>query len=125
MRRLFLLLILSCFVCCLANARYVRKLREPEFFIPDQDKMHKAEKLPQIKARGQESGDDIPDYKTKYTKYLASINSEKTEEYQELIKDLSKMESGEIFEVVEQNPVDIVTQEQKDFYLLTEKSKND
>ena len=31
------------------SAQYVRKLKEPEFFIPEGDKMHKQEILPQIK----------------------------------------------------------------------------
>ena len=32
----------------LADARYVRKVREPNFFIPKADRMHKPEKLPKL-----------------------------------------------------------------------------
>lgn len=37
----------------LTNAQYVRKVKEPDFFIPDQFKMHKAEKIPQRKIKQQ------------------------------------------------------------------------
>lgn len=113
-----------------ANARYVRKLREPDFFIPEQDRMHKPEKLPEINFlvnndRKMENFTKIPDYKLKYSEYLADMNAfaknKILPENQKLNNDLAAMENGSVFEVVSETDNKISTKEQKEFYSLVEK----
>lgn len=118
-----------------ADARYVRKLKEPEFFIPEQDKMHKPEKLPKIVVLKpktevkEEKFTKIPEYKNKYNKYIANLavfaNTKTMPENSEVQNDLAKMETGEIFEVTEDVSQDITTKEQKEFYTLAAKILKD
>lgn len=89
------------FAAVLAHAQYVRKLKEPDFFIPEGEKMHQAEKLPEIKivvkkpeeqpenkgaenilskdnesvitAETPSSLKNIPEYKNKYNQYIDDI----------------------------------------------------
>lgn len=118
-----------------AEAGYVRKLKEPDFFIPAQDRMHKPEKLPKIrplkpkKIVKKEQFSEIPEYKTKYNKYLADLavfaNTKIMKENAEVEKDLSSMQSGDIFDVELTVSQRITTKEQKEFYSLAAKILND
>lgn len=121
----FFVMVMLLFLCSLnADARYVRKLKEPDFFIPEQDKMHKAEKLPEIISVNSQSDSNVPEYKNKYNKYLINMqNFIKTGvigDDQELKEDLSKMATGNVFEV-DGNVSSRPTKEQQEFELLTEK----
>lgn len=49
MKKFIVLAFLLIFCAASATAQYVRKLKEPDFFIPAGEAMHKAEKLPEIK----------------------------------------------------------------------------
>lgn len=129
-KTVFFILFLMSF-CCLAEAAYVRKVREPQFFIPEKDKMHKPEKLPAlpkkmaIEEKNQPEDKlltEIPDYKLKYDKFFADMKVfEKTQtfpENPELESDLKAMETGEIFEVTADDPQVLTSQEQKEFYMI-------
>lgn len=126
MKKFILLFLLVYFVCFAAQARYVRKVREPDFFIPEQFKMHQQERLPAVDKKfsqkqkiKQEVFSQIPDYKRKYGEYLADITAFSKDgimpENKELDADLSAMESGDVFEVTESAPDKIVTLEHKQF----------
>ena len=134
MNKIILALLFVVAVVFSADARYVRKLREPDFFIPEKDKMHKPEKLPKIvvlrpqKKVKEEKFTKVPEYKTKYNKYIAGLavfaNTKKMPEDIEIQADLAKMESGEVFEVTEDVSQEITTKEQKEFYTLAAKILN-
>lgn len=125
MRKILLLLLLLLFYQS-AEARYVRQLKEPDFFIPETDKMHKVEKLPDSKKYIEYDREiNKPDYKKKYDVYLANLK--KFADDGELILDdniavdIAKMTTGDIF-VVESEPLETNdTQEKRDFYLLLDK----
>ena len=132
----FILFLMSC--CCLAEAAYVRKVREPQFFIPEKDKMHKPEKLPAlpkkmaIEEKNQPEDKlltEIPDYKLKYDKFLADIKVfEKTKvlpDNPELESDLRAMETGKIFEVTVDDPQAISSLEQQEFYWIAKEILKD
>lgn len=135
MNKLIAVLLIAAAVVFSADARYVRKLKEPDFFIPEQDKMHKPEKLPKIvvlkpKAKVKEKKfTKIPEYKTKYNKYIASLavfaNTKTMPDNSEVQNDLAKMETGEVFEVTEEVSQEITAKEQKEFYTLAAKILND
>lgn len=112
------------------QAKYVRKLKEPDFFIPEQDRMHKPEKLPEINflANGFKSMPvftKIPDYKLKYNQYLVDMavfaENKKLPENKDLNDDLAEMNDGKIFEVNSNIDNKILTKEQMLFYSLVEK----
>lgn len=135
MNKLIMVLLIAAAAVFSADARYVRKLKEPDFFIPEQDKMHKPEKLPKIvvlkpKAKvKEEKFTKVPEYKNKYNKYIASLavftNTKTIPENKELTDDLAKMETGEVFEITEEVSQEITTKEQKEFYTLAAKILND
>ena len=109
-----------------SDARYIRKVREPDFFIPESDRMHKPEKLPVIEIKykniEKQTFKEIPEYKNKYNKYLADMDifkkTGKIPDNIELEKDLSFMETGNVFEVITDDTDPVKTKEQSDFYLL-------
>ena len=130
----FVLLILS---STTVVAQYKRKLKEPDFFIPYNDRMHKPEILPKLiktentinKTAEKKQTDEIvfdekPEYKKIYDEYLIEINNflltKKFEENKILDNDLSMM-NGDVFEVDEDVLSDIKTQEQYNFYMLAKK----
>lgn len=49
MKNFIVIVFLGLFTAVLAHAQYVRKLKEPDFFIPAGSEMHKKEVLPEIK----------------------------------------------------------------------------
>lgn len=121
---LFLFVFLS---YSISDARYIRKVREPDFFIPESDRMHKPEKLPviekkQVKKIKEDIFKEIPEYKNKYNKYLSDMEIFKKTGFllynEDLEKDLSCMETGEVFEVITDDVNTVKTKEQNDFYLL-------
>lgn len=110
-----------------SDARYIRKVREPDFFIPESDRMHKPERLPviekkQVKKVKEEVFKEIPEYKNKYNKYLSDMETFRKTGFlpdnEDLKKDLSDMETGEVFEVITEDVNTVKTKEQNDFYLL-------
>lgn len=132
----FLFLILS---VSSVFAQYKRKLKEPDFFIPYEDRMHKPEILPKIKKivkttnktentnnKSEEKTEEkkfsvIPYYKKIYDDYLNKMNTFiTTKDFtdENLDADLNVMESGNVFEVVDDNTSAIDSQEQYDFYML-------
>ena len=131
MNKIWLIIPVFILTAAVADARYVRKLREPDFFIPAGDRMHKPEKLPEIKAINQQKAvkkevfTSVPEYKTKYNKYLADMavfaNSKVLRDNVELDIDLAAMENGDIFEVTAEAPQKVTAREQKEFYLLVKK----
>lgn len=138
MKKTLFFILLSMVVCCLAEAAYLRKVREPQFFIPEKDKMHKPEKLPQVLKRPvqedvdlppQEDVFEIPEYKRKCDKYLADIKVfEKTRVFPDnpdLESDLKVMETGEIFEVTIDDPQSISSLEQQEFYWIAKEILKD
>ena len=129
-------LIFFVFTCDVAFAQYVRKLKEPDFFIPYGDRMHKDENISDITKKEkttakthvnkQKSEDiifnEIPEYKKIFTEYTNSVNKFKKEKYFEVsdnfYNDLYLMEEGKIFEVEEDKSPSINTREQFEFYKL-------
>lgn len=116
-----------------AEARYVRKLIEPDFFIPADDRMHKPEKLPPVqKIVSQDSTEeekqvkftDIPEYKKKYSRYLADMavfaNSKSFPVNEAFNADMAAFTDGKVFEVTETADQKITTGEQKSFYSLVD-----
>ena len=119
------------------QAGYVRKLKEPDFFIPEGEQMHRQEKLPPInqpnfkkkEIEKKEIFTEVPEYKKKYENYLEDIsffvkNNEMPENVA-LENDLKAMESGEVFEVTQNVPEVVTTREHKEFdQLVKEILKN-
>ena len=116
-----------------AEARYVRKLIEPDFFIPADDRMHKPEKLPPVqKTVSQDSTEEekqvkfteIPEYKKKYSRYLADMavfaNSKSFPVNEAFNADMAAFTDGKVFEVTETADQKITTGEQKSFYSLVD-----
>ena len=116
-------------------AQYVRKVKEPNFFIPYNDRMHKPEvlqkiknneksvsKTGKIKNKNKLSFNKNPEYKNKYDNYIKEINNyllyKKFDENNLLDTDLSEMSEGNVFEVNDDVSTSIETQEQYDFYML-------
>lgn len=135
MKKIFLLFLMFVFVINNCFAQYKRKLKEPDFFIPYNEKMHKQEKLFLLKNKGitisktdnkKEKVEDFfnkkPDYKKIYDNYLNEINifitTKNFRENIDLNEDLKSMENGDVFEVEDDNSSDIDTQEQYNFYML-------
>lgn len=131
-----------------AASQYVRKLKEPDFFIPYSDRMHKSEILPKIKVIREipnKTNDDKskntvsnesnknnksvfnekPEYKKIYDNYIIELNNylvtKKFAENKSLENDLSEMADGIIFEVKDEVSNSIKTQEKYDFYMLADK----
>ncbi|MBE6444015.1 MAG: hypothetical protein E7020_05045 [Alphaproteobacteria bacterium] len=119
----------------LADAHYVRKVREPDFFIPEADRMHKPEVIPkiryvqenkkEIKTEENKVKMSIPEYKNKYSRYIEDMvvfaKSKVMPENEELKKDLNYMLTGEVFEVTENVPEAITSLQQEEFYRITNK----
>ena len=121
------------------SAEYVRKLKEPEFFIPYNDRMHKEENLPYLKKHEisktktqkiKEENKKIvfeesPEYKKISEEYFKSINdyalNKKFDKNIKLEEDLSSMNSYDVFEVSDDNSSKITTKEQYEFYMLAKK----
>lgn len=117
------------FICCFCsvfllsaaaaaqNERYVRKMPEPEFFIPEGDKFNRPEKLPPIYLNGKKvtgSGEEEtaqnaapqkPGYQQKYGQYQEDLKSiavnGEIAPNKELDNALESMKTGEVFEVKE------------------------
>ena len=119
-------------------AEYVRKIKEPDFFIPYSDRMHKPEILPTVKKQDKSINKTVknnqksktsfnkkPEYKSIYDNYLKEVNNylltKKFERSDILEADLSVMSDGNIFEVKDDSSTSITTQEQYDFYMLAKK----
>lgn len=127
-----------------SDARYERKLKEPNFFIPETAVMHKAEKLPPIKIKTQEKKEQekeeqaidnslydiagVPDYKQKYNQYLSDIRvfskTGKMPINKTLEDDLGAMNSNETTEVTAAAPQKITSKEMGEFYNLYKKILN-
>lgn len=135
MKKFILVLIILFLSVSNVLAQYKRKLKEPDFFIPYNDRMHKPEVLPKIKKSIKKTPNDKyknktlfkekPEYKKIYDSYLNEINNfrltKKFEENKILDNDLTMMINGDIFEVGDDTSLDINTQEQYDFYMLAKK----
>lgn len=138
MKKFILVLIILFLSVSNVLAQYKRKLKEPDFFIPYNDRMHKPEVLPEIKKikksinktpdnkyKNETLFKEIPEYKKIYDNYLKEIYNfrltKKFEENKILNNDLTMMINGEIFEVGDDTSLDINTQEQYDFYMLAKK----
>lgn len=128
----FLILILS---INFVHAQYKRKLKEPDFFIPYSDRMHKPEVLTNKKnnekttnktyknnEKDEISFNIIPYYKKIYDNYIKEMNifftTKKFTENSELDSDINMMNSGDSFIVEDDNTSTINTKEQYDFYML-------
>ncbi len=137
MKNIGTILLITMMIASIAEARYVRQVREPDFFIPANDRMHKAEKLPKIKIikpiqkpvktvevktteTKKEVYTTVPEYKNKYGKYVANLavfaKSKIMPEDKELEEDLKVFNEGEIFEVTQEAPQKITSAEQRAFY---------
>ena len=125
MMKLKILVLFFVFSAFSAQAEYSRKLKEPEFFIPEQNRMHQPENLPKIvnkkivKEDKSRSFNKIPEYKRKYAEYVNDVNifanTGKMPENNQLNEDLKAMESGEVFEITNDAPIKIETSEQQLF----------
>lgn len=121
-----------------AFAQYKRKLREPDFFVPYADRMHKPEVLPKLKKikkstnktpdnkeKNETLFKEIPEYKKIYDNYLSEMTNFAAEkqfrENKNIDYDLSIMNSNDEFEVVGDDSLAITSQEQYDFYMLAKK----
>lgn len=133
MNKTIVLCLMMIFFTAAAEARYVRKLREPDFFIPADDRMHKPEKLPPVqKIVSQDSTEEekqvkfteIPEYKKKYSRYLADMavfaNTKSFPVNEAFDADMAVFTDGKIFEVTETADQNITTREQKSFYSLVD-----
>lgn len=117
------------FICCFGSIlllsaaaaaqseRYVRKMPEPEFFIPESDKFNRPEKLPPIYLNGkkvtgsdeeetvQDAAPQKPGYQQKYVQYQEDLKSiavnGEIAPNKELDNALGSMKNGEVFEVKE------------------------
>lgn len=145
MKKVVILFLFLVFWSGISNARYERKMKEPDFFIPESEIMHKAEKLPPLKLKRQENVSDtavndeanqslydikeIPEYKKKYDQYLADImifkNTEKMPENKVLDDDLAAMNSNEKKEITAPNPQKITSKEMGEFYSIYRKILGD
>ncbi len=109
-----------------AEARYVRKVKEPDFFIPAEYKMHQSEKLPKIvkktKKNVVQKSKTVPPYKQIYDNYLADMavfkNTKTFPENEMFDKDMVVFQDGKIFEVVDGAETKISSQEGENFYVL-------
>lgn len=107
---------------------FARELKEPNFFIPEQDRMHKAEVLPPIQVLGEDINLDlvqnVPNYKRIYNNYLERMKifakEGKITEDSELNESLEKMQSGNVFEVTQTVPENSAAKEDKEFIYITE-----
>lgn len=115
--------------CCVfvwqTEAVYVRKLKEPVFFIPEKDRMHKQEKLPVIKNNvNKKNNKEKPEYKKKVDKYMNDLKqldeSGILPKDKELENDLADMQTGDIFVVDENMSENLNSEETKNFYLLVD-----
>ena len=132
MNKTIVLCLMIIFFTAAAEARYVRKLREPDFFIPADDRMHKPEKLPPVQktvskdSAGEEKAKltDIPEYKKKYSRYLADMavfaNSKSFPVNEAFNADMAAFTDGKVFDVTETADQKITTGEQKSFYSLVD-----
>lgn len=128
MKKIVLFFLLFAVAVSFAEARYVRKLKEPDFFIPEKDRMHKPEELPKVvvlrpkQENKVDNYSEIPEYKIKYNKYVAKLavfaKTKEMPEDTDVQTDLAKMESGDVFEVTEEASQKITAKEQKEFYTL-------
>ncbi len=135
MKNVVLFFLVMFFMLNNAGAQYVRKIKEPDFFIPYKDRMHKPEVLNKIKKikktinktykknqKDNISFNKTPYYKTIYDNYIKDINgyliTKKFEENEILENDLLIMNNGEIFEIKDDISNSIDTKEQYDFYML-------
>ena len=119
------------FLAAEASALYMRKLKEPDFFIPESDKMHKIEKLPEVEGlKNSEKKKKVvfkkvPSYKEKYGLYKDKLDEfVKTGVFtkdESLEKDIAEMNEEKVFEVVEEAPKTFETKEQFNFYVLANK----
>ena len=130
-KKIFFVLVFFVNFAFSANAVYVRKLKEPNFFIPESDRMHKQEILNRkvrynnVKAKKFLIEMKNPEYKEKAVFYKKSLDEfVKTGEFikdETLEKDMENMKEAKVFEVVEEAPKTIETKEQKNFYSLVDK----
>ena len=143
MKKIIFLVVLMVFATNMVSAQYVRKLKEPDFFIPENSKMHMPEKLPPLKLKEPEEKDKekkatqsgnavdvnklnkIPPYKNKYNEYIDDIrefySTNKMPANQELEADLQAMNSDDKIEVTAPNPSKITSKEMGEFYNLYRK----
>ena len=124
MKKLLYILILF-ILSSIADAKYIRKVSEPNFFIPEQYKMHKQEKLPLIKkyVKNKDVKINIPEYKKKYDEYIYDIKDFSKTGFlpvnDNLLKDLDQMSTGDIF-IVDDKYNYLKTSEYLNFNLLLE-----
>ena len=114
--------------CFEADARYVRKTIEPDFFIPSEDRMHRPEKLPPLNKlfsdkKTKKYSAKIPAYKQKYSQYLSSMAVfASTGSFlvdKDFDADMAAFEDGKVFEVEQQPaavPAEMLSEEQRNFY---------
>ena len=125
MKKISLVLFFVLMVAFSAHAGYVRKLKEPDFFIPEQNKMHQQEKIPSIEGWNkpetkpkQEVFYEKPDYKKKYSEYIEDIKIlsrvGNLPENKELESDLQAMD-GTVFEVEESAETESFSKEKEKF----------
>ena len=138
MSKFKIIFVMAFLVSFSVQAVYVRKLKEPDFFIPEGEQMHLQEKLPPLKdVHGKivsvnEKEDiytEVPEYKKKYDNYLEDvavfIKTKEMPENKVREEDLKAMESGEVFEVTQEASQEARTKEQKEFNTLLQKIVKD
>ena len=136
MMKFKIIFVFAIFFSFSVQAGYVRKLREPDFFIPEGQQMHRQEKLPPVNrpvlrkkdVEKKEIYTEIPEYKKKYENYLADISffvkNNEMPENAILENDLKAMETGDVFEVIQSVPENVTTKEHKEFELLVQEILN-
>jgi hypothetical protein len=101
MKKIIFFVILFLLIVDDINAQYIRKIKEPDFFMPENAKLHKQEKLPSLNIKKIDNGlaetqknfqdnnlsekekvsynkslydiREVPDYKNKYDEYIRDI----------------------------------------------------
>lgn len=86
------------------NGGYVRKTKEPEFFVPEKDGFNKPEKLPPVIVKKEKNSvQETPEYQQKYEEYQQDIqkvgSGGEIAENEGLTQALTQMDSGAVFEV--------------------------
>ena len=109
MKKFFIGFLLVFCIICSAQSKYIRKQMQPNFFIPEESKFHKPEKLPPLVGqhivKNKKINTDVIEYKNKVNEYHRDIAVlEKTGELPEnkmLEADLQKMDSEDVVEVID------------------------
>ena len=121
MIKIFLTLFFVFFAVFSVDAGYVRKIKKPNFFIPEAYQMQKQERLPETSFSYPSKY--VPEYKRKYNEYFNDVRVFAKNGIMprnlKLERDLNAMQKGDVFEVEASSNID-ESKEIKKFYDIAE-----